>query len=144
LKLQKRRGEVGRLELPAAAATTTTTTTAAAAATTATASAAAAAATPTATTAATATTTAAAAAIFAGTSFVDSKVTTVEILAVHARDGRLGLRVVGHFDEAEATGAPGVAIHNEGRRSDFAESLESGAESGLRRAEREIAYVKLH
>ena len=139
--------------LPAAVATATAATTAAAAvATTATAAATEAAAATaaaateaaTATAAAEATAATAAATILAGTGFVDGEVTTIDVATVHALDGGASVVIAGELDEAEAAGAAGFAIHDEGRGRDLAELGEHFAELGLRGAERQISDVKLH
>src|SRR5689334_5916859 len=45
-----------------------------------------------------------------GTGFVDVQGAAVELLAVEGFDGFQGLGLIGHFNEGEATGLPGVAI----------------------------------
>ena len=67
-----------------------------------------------ATTAATAT-----AAVLAGASFADGEVATAEVSAVEGLDG-LGRIFVGHFDEAEAARASGLAVRRECARDDLA------------------------
>src|SRR5262245_15046322 len=96
-----------------------------AAATTATAAAATAAAAEAATTAT------AAAAVFAGTSFVDGEITTIDVLAVEAGDGRASVLIVAKLDETEPTGPAGVAVHDQRGGRDIAELGEEFAELGL-------------
>jgi hypothetical protein len=124
----------------ATAATTTAAATEAAAGATATAAAAAEAAG--ATTAATAAAEAAGAGL-TGTGFVDNDGASAVLLAVHSRDGRVRLSVVGHLDEAEAAGATGLAIHDDLSGGDFTVGLEHRSEFGVVGAEREISDVQL-
>src|SRR5262245_61882283 len=73
-----------------------------------------------------ATTAAAAAARAAGFVFglVHLDGAAVELFAVHARDGVLSASIVAERNEAEATGATGVAILNDFRFINVAETLE--------------------
>lgn len=75
--------------------------------------------------AATATATAAAEATAAGTLLtfagdVDGECAAIEIAAVHAVDGLLGVLCGGHGDEAEAARAAGHAVHHDGDLEDGA------------------------
>lgn len=97
-----------------------------------------------ATTAAAESATTAAAAAFTGLGLVDGEVTAVDVLAVEGRDGGLRLGVVRHFDEAEAAGTTGLAIHDQRRGSDRAEGLEERVQLTFRSAEREITDVQFH
>jgi hypothetical protein len=69
--------------------------------------------------AATAAATTTAAAVLAGASFADGEVATTEVSAVQGFDG-LGGVFVGHFDEAEAARASGLAVCRECARDDLA------------------------
>jgi len=119
-------------------------TTAPAAAATATATAAEAAAATAATTAATAEAATAAAAAALGTflSLVDAKGATVEVRAVHRRDGSLCLLLVGHRDETEAARATGFAISHDVCVSDLARAGEGLAQDVRGGVKREIADVE--
>src|ERR1043166_6394054 len=86
------------LVAPAPPPATTATATAAAVATAAT------------TAATTVTTVSTARAILAGLGFVDGERAPAVLLAVERRDGRLGLGVATHLDEAESLASAGVAI----------------------------------
>ena len=121
---------------PAAATAAAATTTTAAAATKS-----AAAAT---TAAATKSTTTAAATGFAGLGFVDGEVAAVDVLAVEGSHRGLAVLIACELDEAEAAGAAGFAVHDEGRGSDIAVLREDLAETLLGGAERQIANVELH
>src|SRR5262249_57488316 len=66
---------------------------------------------------------AAPAAVLPGPGLVDGQGAAVVLLAVQAADGRLGLLVGAHLDEAEALAAPGVAVHDDLRRLHGAERL---------------------
>jgi hypothetical protein len=125
----------------AAATATAAAATAAAAATTAEA-AAAAAATTAAAAAAEATAATAAAALGTFLSLVDAQRTTVEVRAVHGRDGSLCLLLVGHRDETEAARATGFAIGHDVRVSDLARAGECLAQNVRGGVKREIADVE--
>src|SRR5258705_230602 len=85
-----------------------------------------------------------AAAGFTGTGLVDDDGASVNLLAVHGLDGRLGLVVVGHLDEPEAARAAGVAVHDHGGGDHLAVGLKEAPQLRVVRAEREITEVKLH
>ena len=66
-------------------------------------------------TAAVATSTATAAAtLLAGTSFIDGQAAPIDLFEVEGLDGRLGLGLVVHLDEAEAFAAARVAVLDDG------------------------------
>src|SRR3989442_6253430 len=58
---------------------------------------------------------------------LDLDLTTIELGAVEARDGRVRVFAGRHLDEPEAARPPGVAIHHDGRRLDLAEAGEGFA-----------------
>jgi hypothetical protein len=120
----------------AAAAATTTAATAAAAA----AKAAAATAATTAAAAEAAATTATALGTFL--SLVDAQRATVEVSAVHGRDGSLCLLLVSHGDETEAARATGLAIGHDVRVGDLASAGEGLAQDVRGGVKREIADVE--
>jgi hypothetical protein len=124
----------------AAAAATATATAATAAAATTTAEAAAAAAATTAAAAAEAATAATALRTFL--SLVDAQRATVEVGAVHGRDGSLRLLLGSHGDETEAARATGLAIGHDVRVSDLAGAGESLAQDVRGGVKREIADVE--
>jgi hypothetical protein len=125
----------------AAAATTSAAaaTVAAAAATTAAATTEAAAAPATTTAAAAATTT-----LFGRSGFVNGQGSTVELLPVERCDGRVGLRLIRHDDEAESARLTGKPVCDQGHFLDLAMLREQFANTVLRCLETEIAYEDLH
>src|SRR5438132_3386414 len=89
------------------------------------------------------TTVAGGAPVVAGTSFVDGEGATLHFPAVQGRDCGLGLSLVRHLDEAEATRPAGVAVGRYAGGRDGAISRECGLELGLARVEAEISYVNV-
>ena len=60
----------------------------------------------------------------AGTRFVDRQVPALQVLAVHAGDGLLGLVLVRHLDEAETSGLTGELVLDDVAVLNLAETLE--------------------
>jgi hypothetical protein len=99
-------------------------------------------ATATAATAAEATATAATTASRALLGLVHAQRTAVEHLPVHALDGLLGLLRRAHGDEAEATGAAGLAVAHQVDVRHRAELFERSADGLGGRVERKVANVQ--
>src|SRR5262249_32309588 len=70
----------------------------------------------------------AAATTLLGSGLVDSQGTAIDLLAVEARNGGLGLLIRAHLDEPEPLGTTGVPIHDDLRRLNRAELPEHGLE----------------
>ena len=94
-------------------------------------------------TAATAATTTAATTFFAGTSFVDRELPTINFFAVQAVDSCGRFIAVAHLDKAEAFRAPRVAIHDDLSRLNRAERREHRLKVGIGHTIRQITYVQL-
>src|SRR5688572_1915443 len=73
---------------------------------------------------------------------VDLQRTTAHVLTVQGLDraGRVG---TGHFDEAEATGAAGLAIVDQADGLDGAMLVEQGAHLGFIGAKGQVAHINL-
>lgn len=59
-------------------------------------------------------------ALLAGLGLVDDELPPAHVKAAEGVDGGVALLGVGHFDEAEASGASGLAIHDDGGELDLA------------------------
>jgi|WetSurSiteA1Bulk_404760.scaffolds.fasta_scaffold35906_2 hypothetical protein len=79
-----------------------------------------------------------------GLGLVDRDVATLHISAIEALDRRIGLRVVVHFDEAEALGLTGELVGNEVDLLDLPKLGESVAQIRIGDIVREVTYIDVH
>src|SRR5512139_1400954 len=99
---------------------------------------------PTAAAATTAETAARAGPVGPGTCFIDRQVAALQVFAVHAGDGLIGLFLVRHLDEAETAGLPGELVFDDVAGLNLAERLEGFFEVRLSHITRQIANVDVH
>src|SRR5262249_45523913 len=81
--------------------------------------------------------------VFPGLGLVDRQPAAVHLLVAEPLDGRLGLLVAAHLDEAEALGAAGVPVHDDLGRLHRAELPEQLLQRAVGRAVGEVADVQL-
>ena len=134
-------GSLFRLVSPAAASTTSAMSTAAAVATTPAATSSKATATATSTASTVATTTAAAWPSLTRLGFVDGQGPSAKLCAIHGVD--CFFRTVRHLDEAEATRAAGLPVHNDLRFDHGAEWRESRLQVFVRGRERQVPDIQI-
>ena len=89
------------------------------------------------------TTTATATAVFAGLCLVHRQTASVVFLVVQSVDGREGIGVRCHLDEAEAAAATCLPVLDDLSTSHFAKRREQLFQVGVRDREREIADIQL-
>jgi hypothetical protein len=83
------------------------------------------------------------AAILFGPGLVDVQAAVINLLAGEPGDGRLGLGVAGHLDEAESLRLAGIPVHDHRGRLHRALRHKHMLQVAVRHAVRQVAYVNL-